>query len=236
MNLVFDLDDTIYNLMEPFQATHETLYKDKTAVDATTLFMKSRVVCDEVVKKERAGLIAPEDVFYMRIKLAYEDYGIEIDREAAAEFERIYRINQKMIKPDEEVRELLDFCREKQICKAVLTNGVEKDQKNKAAFLKLNRWFPEENIFVSGAIGHQKPEPGAFHYVQTKLKLNPQETWYIGDSYDFDVRGAHGAGWRSIWYNHRQRPCPDEKNLADITVENSRDLKEIIKKMWRESL
>ena len=72
MNLIFDLDDTIYNLMGPFQIAHEAVFADKTDVDCTEIFMRSRIVCDDILTKEKAGLIPPEECFYQRIKILYE--------------------------------------------------------------------------------------------------------------------------------------------------------------------
>ena len=46
MNLIFDLDDTLYNLMGPFELVHKKLYADKTDADCTQLFMQSRVYSD----------------------------------------------------------------------------------------------------------------------------------------------------------------------------------------------
>ena len=42
MNLIFDLDDTLYDLMGPFELVHKKLYADKTDADCTELFIKSR--------------------------------------------------------------------------------------------------------------------------------------------------------------------------------------------------
>ena len=53
MNLIFDLDDTIYNLMGPFQIAHEAVFADKTDVDCTEIFMRSRIVCDDILTKEK---------------------------------------------------------------------------------------------------------------------------------------------------------------------------------------
>ena len=49
MNLIFDLDDTLYNLMGPFELVHKKLYADKTDADCTQLFMQSRVYSDEIM-------------------------------------------------------------------------------------------------------------------------------------------------------------------------------------------
>ena len=35
MNLIFDLDDTLYDLMGPFELVHKKLYADKTDADCT---------------------------------------------------------------------------------------------------------------------------------------------------------------------------------------------------------
>lgn len=231
MNLIFDLDDTIYNLMEPFQIAHETLFSDKVNVDSTEVFMQSRIVCDDILTKEKAGLIPPEECFYQRMKILYGGYGLEVDRETVEEFEKIYRREQTQIKPYDTMMEILDYCRDKNITRAILTNGREKNQRAKTNALGMNRWFSDDMIFISGAIGHQKPEPGAFLYVQEKMQLDPKETWYIGDTYDFDVEGAHNAGWKTIWFNHRHRPCPTADNLADIEVRSSEELKQVIEDM-----
>ena len=232
MNLIFDLDDTIYNLMGPFQIAHEAIFADKVDVDCTEVFMRSRIVCDDILTKEKAGLIAPEECFYQRIKLIYQAYGVDVDRETAEEFEKIYRSEQVKIKPYETLVEILDFCREKEIPRAVLTNGKEKNQRAKAEALGMERWFPDDRIFASGAIGHQKPEPEAFLYIQEKMHLNPEETWYIGDTYDFDVEGAHSAGWKTIWFNHRRRSCPTPENLADLEVSSEEELKKVIEQLY----
>ena len=235
MNLIFDLDDTIYNLMGPFQIAHETLFAGKMKVDCNELFMRSRIVCDDILTKEKAGLIPPEECFYQRIKILYQEYGMDVDRETVNEFEKIYRWEQTQISPFETVTQILDFCCEKDIPRAVLTNGREKNQRVKAEALDLYRWFPEDRFFASGAIGYQKPEPGAFLYIQEKMNLDPKETWYIGDTYDFDVEGAHNAGWNTIWFNHRQRLCPTQENLADIEVRSSEELKVTVEKLYHDS-
>ena len=91
MNLIFDLDDTLYNLMGPFELVHKKLYADKTDADCTQLFMQSRGYSDEIMEAEKKGLIPHEDCFYERVKRTYHDVGIEMSREDADIFEQLYR-------------------------------------------------------------------------------------------------------------------------------------------------
>ena len=108
MNLIFDLDDTLYDLMGPFELVHKKLYADKTDADCTELFIKSRDYSDEIMEAEIKGDIPHEDCFYERIKRTYHDVGIEMSRKDTEEFERLYRAYQKEISLSEGVEEFLD--------------------------------------------------------------------------------------------------------------------------------
>ena len=68
MNLIFDLDDTLYDLMGPFELVHKKLYADKTDADCTELFIKSRDYSDEIMEAEIKGAI-PHAVSYTHLTL-----------------------------------------------------------------------------------------------------------------------------------------------------------------------
>ena len=57
MILIFDIDDTIYDLMEPFEKAHKELFETRTDMSCVTLFMNSRIYSDEILEKEKQGLI-----------------------------------------------------------------------------------------------------------------------------------------------------------------------------------
>ena len=102
----------------------------------------------------------------------------------------------------------------------ILTNGPAEHQRRKIEGLALNRWFAPDHIFISGAIGLQKPDPRAFWHVQEALRLKPEATWYIGDSPSCDVKGALDAGWHMVFFNRRDHAaslCPD----VTITTEEA---------------
>ena len=97
MNLIFDLDDTLYDLMGPFELVHKKLYADKTDADCTELFIKSRDYSDEIMEAEIKGDIPHEDCFYERIKRTYHDVGIEMNREDTEELSNLQADIQKTI-------------------------------------------------------------------------------------------------------------------------------------------
>ena len=61
-------------------------------------------------------------------------------------------------------------------------------------------------MFISDSVGAAKPDVKAFYTVQKEMKLDPEETWFIGDTFEIDVVGAKNSGWHVIWFNHRNRP------------------------------
>ena len=56
--------------------------------------------------------------------------------------------------------------------------------------------------------GARKPDLAFFLALEQKLGVSRSELVMVGDSYTFDILGAAGAGWRSIWFNPRGEVVP----------------------------
>ena len=231
MFVVFDVDDTMYDLMWPFQMAFEKILVGKTDVSCEELFCQSRICSDIVLEKEKRGLILPEDAFFRRMQMTCEEKGFGITREESEAFEREYRYHQTKIVLFDFMQEILDYCRKQEIPRAVLTNGSRKSQGRKLEVLQMTQWFDEDKLFISGEIGYHKPDVHAFQYIQNRLGARGEDVWYIGDTYENDIVGANRAGWNSIWLNHRKRPCPDAVSLADVELENGWELLSVIQRL-----
>lgn len=230
-HIIFDVDDTLYNLMEPFQKAHEELFSGKSKMDCEELFKASRIYSDEAFYMVRDGKLPKEDEFAYRIIKTYKGAGMDVGREEAKRFEERYRYYQNHIHVSKQMQEILTECRKKAAAIGLLTNGTAKNQGKKLRVLGLDRWFPEETMFISDAIGYTKPDPKAFLTVQESMKLNPEDTWFVGDTFEVDVIGAKRAGWHVIWFNHRRRPMPKGKIVPDMEVETAEALYEKIKEV-----
>ena len=86
-------------------------------------------------------------------------------------------------------------------------------------------------MFISDSVGAAKPDVKAFYTVQKEMKLDPEETWFIGDTFEIDVVGAKNSGWHVIWFNHRNRPMPEGDIVPDVEVTSGQELFEYIKKL-----
>lgn len=60
-NIIFDVDDTLYDLMEAFEKAHKEFFADKTKEDCEELFKRSRTYSDEAFYIAREGKISHDE-------------------------------------------------------------------------------------------------------------------------------------------------------------------------------
>ena len=177
------------------------------------------------------GKIPNEDEFAYRIIKTYKDVGIDVKREQAKTFEERYRYHQNHIHVPKEIADILTMCQSDFEKIGVLTNGKVKNQGKKIQKLHLSNWFDQNTMFISDEIGAAKPDVQAFYKVQEAMQLKPEETWFIGDTFEVDVVGAKNAGWHVIWFNHRKRPMPEGNIVPDIEVQTAKELKKALQEI-----
>jgi putative hydrolase of the HAD superfamily len=76
--------------------------------------------------------------------------------------------------------------------------------------------------------GRGKPHPSFFHEACRRLGLAPEQVLHVGDDWDLDIEGAHGAGMASVWLRrtghpskprrHRARPWKEIDSLDALVV------------------
>ena len=111
----------------------------------------------------------------------------------------------------------------------VITNGPAQHQWDKVQALGLTKWIPRQNILVSGEAGAAKPDRKIFDLAVCKMGLDRTEAYYIGDSPANDIVGAANAGWRTIWFNRRNKKAFSIK--PDYTVCSEQELCNLIMKL-----
>jgi HAD superfamily hydrolase (TIGR01509 family) len=98
---------------------------------------------------------------------------------------------------------------------AILTNGWSPLQEIKASLIGAR--CP---VLVSAQIGTRKPLPEAFYYLADSLRVEPKDTWFVGNDPHTDIAGALNAGMTAIWYNPERRryPADIEKPTHEIST------------------
>ena len=108
----------------------------------------------------------------------------------------------------------------------IVTNGIEKTQKNRLTKAGILPFFKE--IFVSETIGYQKPRKEYFDYVLSHIgEADKSRVLLIGDSLTSDIRGALNAGIACAWLRHN--PAADSGELKpDYIIDNITDIKNLL--------
>ncbi len=219
-SVVFDVDDTIYDQQQPFRNAVTRLFPLVTPEDMSALYLRFRVHSDE-----NFGKVITEEwtLSYMRtfrISQSLKDLDYPHITEAEAlQFQQIYEEELDAITMHEEIKKTLDFLKKKQIPIGIITNGPTDHQYKKVLQLDLLDWVNKEHVLISQATGFQKPDAEIFHLAERNFEMQRKNTLYIGDSFENDVVGSKKAGWKSLWFNHRNRKVPTgEQHIHDIEL------------------
>lgn len=86
-----------------------------------------------------------------------------------------------------------------------------------------------ELVMSSSEYCIRKPDRRLFDIALRKMNLNPEDVWYIGNSFEYDVVGATNAGLNAIWYNRDN--LKSEKHIDYIEFSNYKSILEYIKQL-----
>ena len=93
--------------------------------------------------------------------------------------------------------------------------------------LGLHLYFDE--IITSEDFGVKKPDPKPFRRALEVLGTRPEETLMVGDWPDRDIKGAKGAGIRTVWAKYGDTFNTKESG-AEFEISEIREVLDIVKK------
>ena len=112
----------------------------------------------------------------------------------------------RVIKPYPGAMEVLAHLHNNGVRTGICTDMTAHIQHRKLAALGFSTYL--DAMVSSEEAGVEKPNPKIFHQCLRKLKVEPQQALFIGDSFERDVCGAHAAGIIPFWLNTENRPAP----------------------------
>jgi putative hydrolase of the HAD superfamily len=227
MKFCFDCDDTLYNCRQPFLDALAAMIPDYNG-DMDAFYRCYRDNGEKVFEYEQKNIITNDDVGIYRIYMACKECGIPFGLLEAADFQDLYRQNQKHIHM---APALHTFFQNTNSEISILSNGQEAHQKDKIRTLGMYNYVKEDHVFISEQIGVNKPHKEAFEIMAHSLHTQPEDWIYIGDHYINDIQGAKQAGMHTIHMNrhhHQEGPC------ADVVVYTEEELVNVLKKLENE--
>lgn len=228
INLIFDVDDTLYNQLMPFYIAYDKVFSSIKNISVKDLYISSRKYSDEVFHLTESGEMPIKEMHIYRIMKAFEELENSITEKDAQNFQDEYIYQQTQITLIPEMEQVLNFAKEKNINIGIITNGLSSHQRMKLKQLNIEKWIDEKNIFISSEVGFSKPDINIFRLAEKFMSLDRENTYYIGDSYKNDVVGAKKAGWKSIWMNHRNYIINDLDYKSEFTIFEYRSIVSLI--------
>ncbi|MDQ0062218.1 HAD family hydrolase [Paenibacillus harenae] len=204
----FDVDDTLYDHLMPFRKAVDAVVGVNETFPYEKAYHRMRYYSD-ILSLEMGGAgkmeegQATEIMRRRRFQLTLAEFGIEVNEQQSAAIQAAYIGCQFDITMFDGARALLERLNRAGYIVGLITNGAEAHQMSKIKAMELDALIPPERQFVSGKVGHDKPDRRIFDYVNEQTGTTPANSIYIGDSWRNDVIGAIEAGWSVIWFNHR---------------------------------
>ncbi|MFC7686073.1 HAD family hydrolase [Ureibacillus sp. GCM10028918] len=109
----------------------------------------------------------------------------------------------------------------------MITNGKGQFQMNNIRALGIEQYF--EAILISEWEGMKKPNPEIFRKALRHLDLAPNESLYVGDHPENDIKAAKNVGMVGVWKNDFQWKQVE----ADFMIEDLNELLLIIQEINR---
>lgn len=82
-------------------------------------------------------------------------------------------------------------------------------------------------IVVSGEIGWKKPSQQIFNIALSELSISAEETLFIGDDYEADIKGSKKVGMKTIYLCKN----PTNNEEADATIGSLTEIPSAIKRL-----
>jgi HAD superfamily hydrolase (TIGR01549 family) len=108
----------------------------------------------------------------------------------------------------------------------LVTNGPTEVQRGKIALLGLD--VRVDFAVISEEFGAPKPDGRIFAEALRLGGASAEETVFAGDSLEFDIAGARGAGIRAIWMDHGRVAWPHGIAKPDWTVRDIDGLRALL--------
>lgn len=200
----FDFDDTLGDRDRYAYDCYRDILKENSQIDDPVLF--EAVLQDCMLWDEKGNINHNHCKEMLKkkydIDLPCEDFNAYWDA-------RLW----KYCVPFSDTLETLTYLSQKYAL-GIITNGPSDGQRNKIQHAGLERFFPEENVTVSGDYDFAKPDVRLFQTAMNKMNVLPEESVYVGDIFANDVLGAYRAGMRPVWI----WTCGERKCGVDIPV------------------
>lgn len=220
--LLFDADDTLLDFhKDERQALEKTLIRYGVPVTEENIKTYSEINLGMWKRLER-GEITRSELKRTRFRKFFEAIGFSCNEDSLTVNNYYLSFLSEGGNTLEGAPETVKALHEEGYELYIITNGIAATQ---AKRLERSGLLPYINeVFVSEAIGYQKPRKEYFDAVLNNIKEKDKEKiLVIGDSLTSDIQGAMNAGLPCCWLNRYGKELPENYEV-DFVIEDVREV------------
>ena len=224
--ILFDLDDTILSFAtladEAWKQVVDRYVPKLPGVTAQALLpalLERRDWYWSDPERHRRGRLGFEDAYGEIVRQAFGLLGISAPG-LATEIAQAYGAERaRDIRPFPGAVDALRVIRDKGVRMALITNGDKKTQRGKVDDHNLAHFF--DCIIVEGEFGIGKPNDEVYLHAMETLGVRPDETWMVGDNFEWEVVAPKRLGITAIWVDARAEGLPQAPSVMPDRIISS---------------
>lgn len=105
--------------------------------------------------------------------------------------------------PFPNLNHMLQELKNRDIILGIITNGLGQFQMDNIIALGIEQYF--KTILISEWEGIKKPDPEIFKRAMQQLNVSPNESIFVGDHPENDMKGAQSVGMKGVWKKDLKR-------------------------------
>ena len=157
------------------------------------------------------------------VQQALDTLGIADAGLAADMAESFAECRHRAVAPFPGAVEALGYFGQQGVRLCLITNGQGRAQRLKIETHDLERYF--DYILIEGEFGVGKPDRRVFLHAMEQLRVEPNETWMVGDNPEWEIAVPQQLGIYSIWVDHAGTGLrPDCPIRPDRTIRSIAEL------------
>ncbi len=225
--VIFDFDGTLTDYMDAdrraIKYVHALTGTSVPFHDFFILSVDSLMTFHRLVDEAQ---IDPLTMNHYRLSTTFAAYAIPWGAHYPARYTRALR---QFCVPFAGTAQMLSHIRSK-VKLGIISNAYDAiEQHRRVRSSGLAHYF--NKILVAGDIGVYKPDPAIYLHLLDALHVTPGHALFVGDSIEYDIRGAHSAGMQTVLLRHT---LSSDSDNADYTVVGTNELHLLLGKLIRD--
>lgn len=213
--VVFDIDDTMYRYDMAQTAAMDALmtFTCEQISISVEQFHKAFAVA-----KAETKLLA-KDLASSHSRMVYcqktlENLGYKPITFALEMYDVFWNTFLAHMEPDSGLIEIMEYFKNRGIKIGVCTDLTTHIQHRKLNCLGVAKYV--DAIVTSEEAGAEKPNRKMFDLILNKLKVLPEESWFVGDSLKKDIKGAAAVGMTPFWIGGKKEQCNSYHIISEL--------------------